>query len=231
MPVNESTLLLTRPEAQSREFLLRCETLAGRKLPAVISPLMRIEPIGDTPDLGRYATVIFTSGNAVRSVLRHQSLKGRAVATVGQSTAKLAKSAGADAQALGEDVEAFARNAERLKGPSLFCRGVHSRGDLAEKLRDQNHSVEEAVVYDQVATPLSDQARQLLAGSRRVIAPVFSPRTARLLAAQGPLVAPLTIVAMSQAVAAELELPGEVVVARAPESQRMAELVVSLLLP
>jgi uroporphyrinogen-III synthase len=225
----EPTLLLTRPEPQSKAFLSQCETVAGRRLPAVISPVMKIELADDLPDLDRYVTIVFTSGNGVRSALSQGSLAGRTVFTVGEKTAELARAAGAEAEALGEDVDAFVAAARRVKGPALLCRGVHSRGDLAGRLSETRLRIDEVLLYDQVACPLSTAAQQLLAGSGPVVAPVFSPRTARLLGGHGVIAAPLTIVAMSEAVAESWEGPGLVRVAAEPTSEAMCALVLELL--
>ena len=220
----EPTLLLTRPKPQSEAFLVDCEARAGRRLPAVISPLIRIEQTGEVPKLDRYTTVIFTSANAVRRVLSSETLTGRIVKTVGERAASLARAAGAKAEALGEDVDAFILAASRVEAPALVCRGVHSRGDLAARLRDQGIPLDEVVLYDQVAQPLSPAARQLLSGEYPVVAPVFSPRTANLLYGQGAMTASLTVIAMSRAVADAWKGPGEVLVADRPNSTSMRAL-------
>lgn len=223
----EPTLLLTRPEDQSKAFLAACEARAGRRLPAIISPLMRVVPTGFTPDLDAYETVILTSGNGVRRLSELASLRGRSVATVGEKTAELARSAGAEARALGEDVESFLEPGEAIRGPAIFCRGVHSRGDLAGRLRARGLKVDEAVIYDQIALPLSCAARQLLAGKAPVVAPVFSPRTAALLKEHGDISAPLIIIAMSPAIADALGEGANIEVARHPTSEAMQAAVLA----
>lgn len=228
MPDQDPTLLLTRPEPQSRAFLAECEALAGRRLSSVISPAMSIEPVGDVPALDKYASLIFTSGNGVKAALAGATLAGRLVLTVGEKTAEMARNAGAEAVVLGEDVESFIANARRVKGPALFCRGVHSRGRLAERLGEAGVRVDEAVLYEQATRPLTPAALQLLSGSAPVVAPVFSPRTARLIGAYGVITAPLTIVAMSSAVADAWGGGGTVLVAGAPNAEAMAKMVVGL---
>jgi uroporphyrinogen-III synthase len=223
----EPTLLLTRPEAQSKAFLISCEKAAGRRLPAIISPVMSISHMGELPDLDNYATIIFTSGNGVKAALETTSLKGRRIATVGQRTAELAQSAGASAVSLGDDVEAFLGAIDELAGPVLLCRGTHTRGNLAERMRQAGLSVDEAVIYDQETLPLSVAARSLLAGDAPVIAPVFSPRSASLLAGYGVVNAPITVVAMSRNVAEAWTGPGKIVIADKPTSDAMCELTVS----
>lgn len=227
MPDPEPTLLLTRPDAQSRAFLVQCEALAGRRLPSVISPAMSIEPVGEVPSLDKYASLIFTSGNGIKCVLASDTLAGRLVFTVGEKTADLARNAGAEAMALGEDVDGFLANASRVKGPALFCRGVHSRGNLASRLGESGVRVDEAVIYEQASRPLTQAALQLLSGEAPVVAPLFSPRTARLLSAYGVITAPLTVIAMSAAVADAWSGEGDIIVAPAPNSREMCELTVS----
>ena len=218
----QATLLLTRPEPQSKAFLAECEGLCGRRLPVVISPLLTIEPVSDIPHLDRFATLVITSVNGGRRLAG--TLAYRRVVTVGEKTASLARSFGASAASMGENIAGFLGNAKYLEGPVLFCRGVHTRGDLAGELRSRGIEVEEAVLYDQVSKPLSQAARMLLTGDAPVIAPVFSPRTAALLS-RNVITAPFTLVAMSDAVRDAWENGGEIMVAAAPTAKAMCACV------
>lgn len=218
----EPTLLLTRPEPQSGAFLSMCETRLGRRVPVVISPVMRIEQVGEVPRLERFGTIVVTSGNGIERLGR--ALAGQKVRTVGRRTADLAREFGADAVALGENADAFIGNSGDLAGPLLVVRGVHARGDMAERLAAQGFEVEQAVLYDQVAVPLNRSAQTLLTGDSPVIVPVFSPRTARLLA-QAVISAPLRIMAISQATASAWTGPGRVDVADTPDAEAMCKLV------
>lgn len=147
--------------------------------------------------------------------------------TVGQKTAALARAAGADATALGEDIEAFLSNVGKLGGRILLCHGVHSRGDLAQRLRDADGNLDVAILYDQVASRPSTAAQRLLVGVSPVVAPIFSPRTARLMVGFGPITAPLTVIAMSPAVAEAWNGPGEIRVASEPTSAAMCEMTLA----
>jgi len=214
----QATLLLTRPSAQSQAFLADCEGILRRRIPAVISPVIEVEPIGDLPALDDFTTLVITSGNGVRC-LEH-ALAGRKVATVGAKTAELARRFGADAVALGETVTEFVTRARELEGPALYCRGVHTRGQLAEQLVAAGLSVSEALLYDQVSQPLTQAARALLTGEGRVVAPVFSPRSAALLSAN-VITAPLTVIAMSEAVRDAWQNSGDVQIAAKPTAAAM----------
>lgn len=220
------TLLLTRPVAQSAAFLEICTTRLQTPIPAVISPILRIVPVGDALELPGSSTIVVTSANAVRCLA--DGLQGRKVATVGEATAKLAKSFGANATCLGETVDAFLSCADVLDPPVLVARGVHARIDLASALKAKGIPAKDAIIYDQIAEPLSSEALALLAGSNRVVAPVFSPRSAALLG-EYPIDAPLQVLAISAAAAASWPGTAEIKVAARPDAAAMCDLVTKVL--
>lgn len=199
-----------------------CEEIAGRNLPAVISPLMRIEPVGDLPVMSGFETVIVTSSNAVRRL--GKALQGRIVATVGEATAELSREFGANATCHGETLDEFLTQTEKLTGPLLHCRGVHTRGSLAETLRARGFDVDEAVIYDQVEMPLNGTAQELLTGKSRVCAPVFSPRSARLLS-RNSFSAKLSVVAISQNAAEAWGSTGRISIVEVPTATAMCKAV------
>lgn len=220
--VSQPTLLLTRPEPQSRAFLADCEKGLGKGIPALISPIIGIEDLGEVPDLAQFRAIVVTSGNGVRRL--GSRLAGRTVYAVGEATAALARDHGARATALGMDVEGFLASADTVEGPVLYCRGRHSRGELARRLAERGVAVQEAVLYDQVPLPLGPEARRLLAGPSLVIAPVFSPLSAALLS-EYVITAPLLMLAISPAVADAWHGPGEIRVADAPTSAALQRMV------
>ena len=183
---------------------------------------MRIEPVGDLPEMRGFETVIVTSRNAVRRL--GKALQGRRVATVGEATAESAREFGADATCHGETLDEFLTKAEKLIGPLLHCRGVHSRGKLAETLRAKGFDAAEAVIYDQVEIPLNGAARELLNGNSKVCAPVFSPRSARLLSGH-EFSADMNIVAISQNTAEAWGSTGHISVAEEPTANAMCKAV------
>lgn len=218
-------LLLTRPEPQSKRFLKLCEDRLGRSLNAVISPVLRIEAKGTNWDLDA-ATIVVTSGNAVRVLSRHLDM--RQVATVGKATAALARSLGAKAICLGETAEGFLDRAVDLVPPVVVARGVHARLDMAEALNARGIEAHSVTVYDQVPVPLSAAATQLLTGEAPVVAPLFSPRSAGLLAAHS-ISAPITVLAISDAVSDAWTGPGTPRIARQPTADAMCDLVAEVL--
>lgn len=185
MPAGRTpTLLLTRPDAESRQF---AATLP--QVPAVISPIMVIVPVAyDAARLAGAEGFVFTSGHAVASAAPGL---GRLALCVGQRTAEIAKAAGFSVIEGPGDAEGLVPLIEQSPVRLIHPRGRHVARPLP---------VEDVVVYDQVARPLSTQAQRLLGNPGIVIAPLFSPRSARLLAeAAGGARASLRVAAISQA--------------------------------
>ncbi|MDO6669544.1 uroporphyrinogen-III synthase [Paracoccus sp. 1_MG-2023] len=179
------TLLLTRPEADARRFLA-----SMGDWPAVISPVMRIEPVDhDAARLHDAPGLVFTSGHAVAAA---GPGRGRPAICVGGRTAEVARAAGFDVTE-GEGRAESLMPLIRAADVAL----IHPHGrHVARRL-----PVPGVVVYDQVAQPLNDAAHALLAGDGAVILPVFSPRSADLLSqAVAGARAPLWVIALSDAV-------------------------------
>ena len=214
------TLLLVRPKAQSEAFLAECKENLGKDLPAVISPIMRIEPVGDLPDLLKYRTLVVTSRNAVD---RLPLGNGQRLVTVGVRTAALAKEKGFDAICLGETAEAFLTRADEVLAPAIYLSGAHMRCDLATRLTELGINTAHQVIYDQQEQLLTDDAKHLLASGGAVIL-VFSPRSAKLLSsyqAHGTT----RVLAISEATADAWSGEGQIEVAERPDAASMIALV------
>ena len=231
-------LLLTRPRAQSERFAAALEGgLAA--LPRVISPLIEIVPQPLPLDPSPFATFIFTSENGVASFAAQSPLRDRPAWCVGPRTAAAAAEAGFAVRS----AEEAGGNAEALIGmlrtarpatPLLHLRGAHAVTDLAGRLRAEGLACDEAVVYAQKECPPTPEAMGVLAGPVPVLVPLFSPRSAGLVAQAverarraGP-VAPLHAVAISDAAAERWRRGGAgedawVVVAARPDAQGMIE--------
>lgn len=216
------TLLLTRPEAQSRAFLAQLEAVAG-PMRHVISPLFELRPTGaPVPPTGE---IVLTSGRAVEA-LEPGVLAGRRAWCVGPRTAAMAREAGAEIVGQAADAAGL-RVAMAAAGvrAAVHLRGDHVAGDLA--LPGLN--LEEIRVYESKDRPLTPEASRLLAGTGAVLAPVFSPRSARLLAqAAGTSLGRLTVVAISAAAAAPVAGAARVTVAPRPDGAAMQSVVLSL---
>ncbi len=215
-PIPPPALVLTRPDSAARRFA-RAARGAGWRGPVLFAPALRIVPIpGGALPAG---TLVFTSENGVAAAAARGSLSGRVVWAVGDRTARVARAAGAVARSVAGDVAALeaALRAEG-GGPYLHCRGRHARGDLARRLRAAGLLAEEVVLYDQVAVDLSPAARAALMAAPCVL-PLFSARSARIVAGGLPGPPPrTTVLALSAAVAAGWPWGGPVRVAERPDA-------------
>ncbi len=222
--------LLTRPAAQSARFAQALQGRFGDNLRIEISPL--ITPRFLDPELpsGNRA-LIFTSQTGVEAYARLPGRKGLKAYCVGQRTADRALEAGL--RAISADGDADALVALILSGGEtgslLHLRGQDSRGDVAERLTAAGCPTEAVIVYAQELQPLSDAALVLLKGLGPVIAPVFSPRTASLLAAARPELprAPLWLAAFSAA-GISLLTDDRLVIAARPDADSMLDAVAEL---
>ncbi|WP_108483755.1 uroporphyrinogen-III synthase [Oceaniglobus ichthyenteri] len=224
----ESTLLLTRPQAQSLGFAETCRA-AGWTGPIVTSPILEIvpRPMPNRPAPG--TTLIFTSVNGVEQATAQHDLAGFHAFAVGDTTAKAAQEAGMTCvSANGDFRDLLALLARHDTGPLLHLRGTHSAGDLTSALAEMGREAVEWVVYDQVAQPLNGAARRLLAAPGPVVLPLFSPRSARLLsAAVGETAAPLSLIAISQAAADAWRGNGTMCVVADPTGKAMLAAIVA----
>jgi uroporphyrinogen-III synthase len=223
--MSDAILLLTRPLAQSRAFAAR---FGG--LDCVICPLLRIVPTLPVLPERKYAGLIFTSVNGVLTAAELLQLSGCTAWCVGDRTAAAARAARMEAHSAGgsaEDLVALIR--ARAAAPLLHLRGEHSQGDVAARLNSAGTETDEAIIYQQRAELLTAAARATLAGQRKVILPLFSARTARILSERaGTIHAPVQVIAISDAVAAAWARPG-VEVAATPDAGAMERAIRSQL--
>ncbi len=156
--------LLTRSLAQSQAF--------AAELPSVeclIAPILRIEALAfDAARVAAAPGLIFTSANAVPFA---GAARGRPALVVGPQTALAARAAGFVVQEGPGDALGMLPLLAGREG-WLHLHGRHRARALP---------VEGIAVYDQIAQPLSAAAQAALAGARRLILPLFSPRSAALL--------------------------------------------------
>jgi uroporphyrinogen-III synthase len=192
-------LLLTRPEAASARTRAEVERLCpGARI--VASPVMEVVPVPAVLDtVPRGLILTSENGAAAGGVLGLPP--GMRAWCVGGRTAEVARAAGFDAVSAEGDAEALIRLilSAPEEGPLLHLRGEHARGDIAPRLRAAGCEATDLVAYRQADRDLSGDALTVLAGVERVVLPVYSPRSAEILARQGPFAAPLTVIAISDA--------------------------------
>ena len=204
MDCKRPTLLLTRPEAQSRRFAAAFAARFGADWPVVISPLTEIVELSPELPPGHWPDVIFTSENAVRAFQRLDPDRSATAWCVGVRTAAVAEAAGFSTRIGPGDVAGLCRaiiadgNVTRL----LYPRPVHVAGQVEETLKSAGIETKSLLTYDQASRPPSAAALTLMAGPDPVLLPLFSPRSATLAAgAFGSATAPVWIAAMSDATA------------------------------
>lgn len=201
------TLLMTRPYAASVRFVGQLPDTVQAQVNVCISPLIRIAPLVDRIPLGNAAALIFTSANAVEiagSVIPDRSLPAYCV---GAATTRSAQKAGWKAQFCGETAEKLIETLTGScpAGPMLHLCGVHTRNAISERLSSVEIKTSSIAIYDQITEVFTKQAVDALNGSIPIIAPLFSPRTARQFANQVPKTAPLWLAALSGEVAKPLK--------------------------
>lgn len=212
-------LVLTRPRADSERFLAAVEAEFG-PVKAVISPV--IEVVSLAAEMPTYDEVILTSANGVAEAARLGVKAGTPAWCVGQRTAKLAREAGLEPiSADGNADDLVDLILSQSAGTLCHIRGVHTRGQVAARLIAQGRVCKEVIAYDQRDIPPTQAALDVLAGTDPIVLPLFSPRSALLIPAVEQ--APVHVIAMSQAVAAEVADLGAdtVTVAESPNFEAM----------
>ncbi|TFL16587.1 uroporphyrinogen-III synthase [Jannaschia formosa] len=215
-------VLLTRPAEASAPMATRLRALGAS---VVEAPLMRITFAEALPDLA--PGLIFTSRNGVAAYRALGGPGGRPVWCVGPRTGEAAEAAGLDLRGVAPDAEALAWAVPEGAPPLLHLRGAAQRGDLAAALRARGLAARDAVVYAQEALPLGPAARAVL--ERGAVVPLYSPRSAALLAQACPDAAweRLRLLSLSPAVAAALPVASEI--AEAPDGAAMWALLLRVL--
>jgi uroporphyrinogen-III synthase len=221
------SILLTRPQHASERFAAQLRDRVG-KLDVLISPVMQIEPLMQTVEIGEARALIFSSANAVPF-----GVAGMRCFCVGDATARAAQAAGMQATSAEGDASDLIRRilADGESGPFLHIRGKHTRGEIAQRLTEAGCLTREAIAYDQVVRPLSEHAKSLLTGNSPVLVPVFSPRTAKILSDVQGLGPNVWGVALSPVVAENMKnLPAERIhTCAAPNAKAMLDLLEGLI--
>ena len=232
------SLLLTRPQAQSQAFAATVEIDLPGRFRAIIAPVLRIAPVPGDLEISKGQALIFTSANGVAQYAARTSVRSLPACCVGAMTAEAARAEGMAAQSADGDVGALVRMVIAAHRPGagefIHIRGRHAAGDLAGQLRAAGVPARAAEIYDQIACPLSQEARHLLAAGRIDVLAFFSPRSTAAFAAQalsaGWDLARSTTVSLSAAADAPLAslTPGSRVIARAPTRAGMISALAAL---
>lgn len=174
-----ATVLLTRPRHRAEAF---AATLPP-ETPVIIAPLIEVVSLPfdiATPP----RALILTSAEAVPRAASRADLAGLPAFCVGHATGEAARAAGFAAADAGGTTRELLAGAARMQPfqPLLYLRGRHQARDIATELAARGFDVAEAVVYDQRATGFDAAAMDRIGRSAALVAPVFSRRSARILA-------------------------------------------------
>lgn len=204
-----TTLLLTRPQEASLRVQRAVEHALDQRIDTVISPILRIVDRAATAPTG--AIPILTSEHGARRA--GQMGCSGLVFCVGRRTAEIAAqfgmepvSADGDGMSLIRLIETYPRDR-----PLVHIRGDHSAVDIVKALTESGFEASQTIAYAQEPASLSVQARQVIQRAGDIVAPVFSPRSAALLAeATQTAKATLRFVAISERAAAALGAPARI---------------------
>lgn len=220
-------LLMTRPRQASQHFVAQLPPELQAQLTVIYAPLMQITPLNTEIDFQGYTGLIFTSANGVAAA--GEAPVPLPAFCVGQRTTRAAEQAGWRAQCCGATAAELIAHLEKTAPitPLLHLHGRHTRGDIAQNLTRAGLPCDGRTVYDQQLLPLQDAVRQRILEQTSVIAPLFSPRTARHFASLGLDQMNLSLIALSQAVAEELKGLNckSLQVSKMPDARTMVEMV------
>jgi uroporphyrinogen-III synthase len=236
MPIqSRPSLLLTRPAAQSARFASQIENRFGSGVRMVTSPLLDIRFLSPAVPPGRFPVIVFTSEAGVAGFARMSDKRGSRAWCVGPRTAQVARAKGFDALDGGGDAQVLIGRiiASGDAGPILVVRGDVQATDIAGRLRMAGADACDLTVYAQLPVPLNHEASAMLRGDGVVVTPLFSPRTASLLAAEGAVLgrnAALWVVALSDNVAeaAHAMRPENCLTATRPDAEAMLDAIAEM---
>jgi len=182
------TLILTRPLPQSEAFAAALAREMPGRFAVLVAPLIAIAPVPGTIDLAGLQGILFSSANGVEQFATRTPARDLPAYCVGDMTAAAARAAGFAARSADGDVDDLAAMVIAAYRPGagafLHVRGRHAAGDLVGRLAAAGVPARAAEIYDQAPRPIEGRARALLAAGEPAAVALFSPRSARLFAAQ-----------------------------------------------
>lgn len=234
-------VLVTRPRAQGQAFAARLKARFGGAINITQSPLLEIRLLDADLSLQGVGWLLFTSANGVRGFAALSERRDIPALCVGDRTAQMAATLGMTVESAAgtvDDLLDLARARACASGGGsgdafLYLRGATVARPLVKMMRDAGLKAREAVVYEQVALSLTSEGRALFDGRRKVIVPLFSPRSARLFieASQGLDTTAACIVCISRNVAEQFdsERLDQIRVASAPNSLAVEREIAAIL--
>lgn len=202
----------------------------------VVSPVLRICEIPVRFDPSAFSALIFASQHAVSAVAHIENLSGQHAFAVGSQTGRAARDHGMSVICADGDADGLVEviiNTGR-PGPFLFLRGRHSTGNIQLRLKERGLETESMVVYEQKARPLTQPTIDLLCGDTPVVLPLFSPRSASILASEANRIkatAPLILVGISPATLAAWDgpTPQHIIASKEPSAKAVATDIIRII--
>lgn len=185
-------ILNTRPEPQASRFTTELGAVFGVRAEVISSPLMRVEFLPVAVPGGDFQALVLTSETGALAALRlleaGERLPNRAFC-VGDRTAEVADQAGLETfSAQGDAGDLMRLITSHQADPLLYLHGEDRAADLQAALAPLGRRVVSLVAYRQRPQALNVAALAALASGRRLILPLFSPRSVRIfLAAAGDM--------------------------------------------
>ncbi len=182
------TLILTRPRRQSEDFAAAVAAALPGRFAVLVAPLFEIAPVAEGLDLGGAQGLVFSSANGVAEFVARSGERGLPAFCVGEMTAAAARGAGFVAHSADGDVGDLARLVAAAYRPGagdfLHVRGRQAAGDLVGLLAAAGVPARAAEIYEQAPLRIDGAAAALLGAGGGAAVALFSPRSARLFAAQ-----------------------------------------------
>jgi uroporphyrinogen III methyltransferase/synthase len=210
-PLHGRTVAVTRARAQASALAERLRALGAE---VVEAPAIRIRPLdAELPDPQGYDLLCVTSPNGAERLFDHlrdaRALAGVTVAAIGPGTARALRARGVEpdvvpARAVAEGlVEALADVPVRR---ALIARAAEGRDVLPDALRERGAEVDVVALYETVAEPLDDAARDAAARADYLL--FTSASSVRFFAAAGGSLSGPRLASIGPATSAELRAHG-----------------------
>ena len=220
-------LIITRPAPAGEAFAAAIRDAFARPVEVIHAPALRIDPVPFAMPDARH--VIFTSA---RAVAQAPDGTGMTAWCVGGATTAAAAGKGYDVHSADGDADALVALilSHRPAGPLVHLAGRHRRGAIDARLTAAGLRCTTVEVYDQISQPPPEPLIRAAAGTAPLVAPVFSPRSARGLL-DLTITAPLHVVAISPAVAALFKSlrPASLLTVGHPDADHMRDMTVAVL--
>ncbi|MEL6125926.1 MAG: uroporphyrinogen-III synthase [Pseudomonadota bacterium] len=181
MGSSPDTVLLTRPAPAAA----RTAAALGPSVKTLVSPLTEIRFQQAAFETAQ--AVLFTSANGAAGAVASGLSTNLPAYCVGPATMDRARAAGLDAHSADGTARELAELVRSTLSPNggalIHARGAEADSTVRDLLTEAGFTVQDAVVYHAVPLPLSADALAALKAGRIAVAPVYSPRGARLLTA------------------------------------------------